>query len=224
MTVSASSATLELRRDFAIGLLTTLMLSCEAPPGASRDLGGGCPLHDDAADQKRPGDRLRAPIPEQTGPARRQRLLHVRVCPPEVAPRLQHLRIHPVALEQTLCHPYLREPTNGELELAINLLLVACLLGDPAEPHVGFADAPSVSQLLRQVQRLLGKLARGRRVALLEAELAQAEQDVSAPRLVVGLIAELQRAVQVLARLPPIALRHQDQAELILGTGESDSF
>ncbi len=129
-----------------------------------------------------------------------------------------------MALEQTLCHPCLREPTNGELELAINPLLVACLLGDPAEPHMGFADAPGVSQLLRQVQRLLGKLARGRRVALLEAELAQAEQDVSAPRLVVGLIAELQRAVQVLARLRPIALSHQDQAELILGTGESDSF
>ena len=137
---------------------------------------------------------------------------------------LEDLRVDAVAAKQALFDADLGQPLDRDRELGVNQLVVPHLGRDSAQPDMGLSDVGRFLHALRHVQRLLGKLAGGLDVVLQEAELTQAHQHVAAPNLEVGFLGQLERAIEMLVSGAALSLRHQDEAQIVLGSRKRDAI
>src|SRR5207302_5367606 len=160
---------------------------------------------------------------QQARPARLEGFLHVDVSLRKLASPLQDLGVDPVTLEQPLAHAELLKPSDRLLELAVDLRVLAAAVGDAPQPHMRLGDARPLFEALGQLQSLPRHLVRLADLALLDRELAQAQQDVAAAELEVSFVTQCKRALEVAACSGEIATRHQDEGKVVLRPGERDA-
>ena len=140
----------------------------------------------------------------------------------EVSAPLQDLRVGTVALQQPLTHSESLKAVDGQLELAVGGIVLPAPVGDPAEPDVRLRDARALLQTLGKLEGLAGKVVRVLHLVLVHGQLAHAEQHVAAAELDVGLIADLQRPLEVVTGAGKVASCHQHQREVVFRTRERD--
>src|SRR3984893_8705265 len=129
-----------------------------------------------------------------------------------------------IAYHESLGNTQVGQASDRHFELAVHRLVIPHLGGYTTQPDMRFCDIGAFVQALGQPKRLAGHVARPFRAALLDAELAKAEQDVASPDLQLRLMAELERAIEMRASGDAVPLRQQDEAEVVLRTRQRDAI
>ncbi len=133
-----------------------------------------------------------------------------------VATPLEDLRVPAVAVEEPLIGADRGELRDRQLELVVTGLRVPGLVSREPEPDVRLGDVWPLFEPLGQVQRLQRQVARLGRPALGKVELGEAQQHVGAAELHLGLVEQLDRAVEVLAGMCGVTPGEQDEPEVVL--------
>src|SRR5438128_1314050 len=154
---------------------------------------------------------------EQTRPARLEGLLHVHVGSGQLAPTLQDLGVDAMGVEEPLSQAQNLKPAYGVLETAIGGLVLTPLVVDATKPQVRFGHHGAVLQALGELQGRPRQLVRTICFSLIHRQLALAEEDSASSKLEVGLVAQLERPIEVAVGAGKIMPPHQEEGEVVFG-------